>query len=76
MAWTGTSCAFAQAIACHSGLNDASGANAARAGSATTYPSSATGGTQTGIADPSQHRLDVGGEFDEHDVGVAPRRAS
>ncbi len=36
IARTGTSCSFAQAIACHSGLNSANGANAARAGSATT----------------------------------------
>ncbi len=36
MARTGTSRAFAQAMACHSGLKEASGANAARAGSVTT----------------------------------------
>ena len=45
IARTSTSCSFAHSIACHSGLNTANGANAARAGSATTYPSSATGGT-------------------------------
>ena len=36
IAWTSTSWAFAQAIACHSGLNVANGANAARPGSAGT----------------------------------------
>ena len=39
-------CALAHATACHSGLNEASGANAARCGWSTTCPSRATGGTR------------------------------
>ena len=44
IARTSTPRALAHATACHSGLNDASGANAARCGWSTTWPSSATEG--------------------------------
>ena len=45
IARTATPRALAHATACHSGLNEASGANAARCGWSTTWPSRATGGT-------------------------------